>query len=52
MIDFVAELARLIGSPPPGFEFLQYAAVIVIFSLILSSCITFVSGLLHLIGGR
>ncbi len=46
------ELRALIGSPPPGYEFLEYVIAAVVLILLLQSCITFVSALFNWIGGK
>lgn len=52
MAAFVAELQALIGSPPAGYEWLQYLAVVVILLFLLDSFVTLIAGIFKWIGGR
>lgn len=46
------ELRELIGAPPPGYEGLEYVFVGLFALIIVQSCITFISGLFRLFGGK
>lgn len=52
MASFVTEIQRLIGSPPPGYEWLEYLALVLILMFLLDSICTFVAGIFKWIGGR
>ena len=51
MSVFVTELRSLIGSPPAGYEFLEYLVVAVILLWLLNACVSFVSAIFKWIGG-
>lgn len=46
------EVRALVGSPPPGYEGLEYVFVGLFTLIIVQSCITFISGLFRLFGGK
>ena len=47
---FIMEIRSLIGSPPAGFEWMEYLIVSIILLWLLNSALAFVSGLLKWIG--
>ncbi len=46
------ELRALIGSPPAGYEMLEYVIAAVLLVFLLQSCVSFVSALLNWVGGK
>lgn len=46
------EIRSLIGVAPPGYEGLEYVFVGLFALVIVQSCITFISGLFRIFGGR
>lgn len=50
MSVFVTEIRSLIGSPPAGFEWLEYLVVAVILLFLLNCCVSFVASLFKWIG--
>lgn len=52
MPAFILEIQRLIGSPPAGYEFLEYLVVAVILIFLLDSLITMIAGIFKWIGGK
>lgn len=52
MAAFISEIQRLIGSPPAGYEFLEYLVVAVILIFLLDSLVTMIAGIFKWIGGR
>ena len=52
MAAFISEIQSLIGSPPAGYEWLQYLALVVILIFLLDSLITLIAGIFKWIGGR
>ena len=52
MAVFISEIRRLIGSPPVGYEFLEYLVVALILIFLLDSLITMIAGIFKWIGGR
>lgn len=51
MSVFVTEIQSLIGSPPAGYEWLEYLIVSIILLWLLNSCVSFVSAIFRWIGG-
>ena len=49
---FIEELRDLIGSPPAGYEFLEYVLVGLFCLIMLQSLVTLISGLFRLFGGK
>lgn len=47
---FITEIRSLIGTPPAGFEWLEYLIVAIILLWLLNACVSFVSGLFKWIG--
>lgn len=52
MAAFVNEIQSLIGTPPAGFEWLEYLALVMILLFLLDAICTFVAGIFKWIGGR
>lgn len=52
MAAFISEIQSLIGTPPAGYEWLQYLVVVVILIFLLDSLVTMIAGILNWIGGR
>ena len=46
------EVRALIGTAPPGYEGVEYVFVGLFALVLVSSCITFISGLFRIFGGR
>lgn len=46
------EIRSLIGAAPPGYEAVEYIFVGLFALVIVQSCITFISGLFRIFGGR
>lgn len=51
MENFLNELRSLIGSPPAGFEFLEYVVLTVILLFLLDSAVGLVAAVFKWIGG-
>lgn len=52
MAEFISEIQSLIGTPPAGFEWLEYLVVSVLLIFLVDCCVTFIAGIFKLIGGR
>lgn len=52
MPAFISEIQRLMGSPPAGYEWLQYLVVGVLLIFLLDSLVTMIAGIFKWIGGR
>ena len=52
MAAFVNEIQSLIGSPPTGYEWLQYLSLVMILLFLLDAICTFVAAIFKWIGGR
>lgn len=52
MAAFISEIQSLIGTPPAGFEWLEYLVVALILIFLLDSLVTMIAGIFKWIGGR
>lgn len=52
MSEFISEIQSLIGTPPAGYEWLEYLVVAVLLIFLVDCCVTFIAGIFKWIGGR
>ena len=50
MSDLILALRQLIGTPPPGFGWLEYLVAAVIVLFLVNCCVSFIAGLFNWIG--
>lgn len=52
MAVFISEIRSLIGTPPAGYEFLEYLVVAVFMIFLVDSAVTLIAAVFKWIGGR
>lgn len=50
MTEFILKLRELLGSPPSGYDWLEYLVAAIIVLFLLNCCVSFVAGLFKWIG--
>lgn len=52
MAEFISHIRSLIGSPPGGYEWLEYLVVSVLLIFLVDACVTLIAGVFKWIGGQ
>lgn len=51
-MDLITEVRKILGTVPPGYEFLEYLVCSVVFLLLVNCCIGLLSAVFQWVGGR
>ena len=52
MAAFISEIQSLIGTPPAGYEWLEYLVVAVLLIFLIDCAVTLVASVFKFVGGR